>query len=68
MMQGGDLFKLQRIGGWKSYAMVQRYAHLAPDAFTDDYGRMGAGLSLVQDAATLPVAHAPTPLHQQQAN
>jgi len=41
MMKGGDIFKLQRIGGWKSFAMVQRYAHLAPDAFAADYGRFG---------------------------
>ena len=33
---GGDLFKLQRMGGWKSQAMVQRYAHLAPDEFIED--------------------------------
>ena len=37
VMNGGDLFKLQRIGGWRSQAMVQRYAHLAPDAFIEDY-------------------------------
>ena len=37
VMNGGDLFKLQRMGGWKSQAMVQRYAHLAPDAFIEDY-------------------------------
>lgn len=42
MMSGGDLFKLQRIGGWKTAAMVQRYAHLAPEAFALDYARFGA--------------------------
>lgn len=41
MMKGGDIFKLQRICGWKSFAMVQRYAHLAPEAFAADYGRLG---------------------------
>lgn len=40
MMNGGDIFKLQRIGGWKSFSMVQRYAHLAPEAFAADYDRM----------------------------
>jgi integrase len=44
MMKGGDIFKLQRIGGWKSFEMVQRYAHLAPHAFEADWGRMGGGL------------------------
>jgi integrase len=41
MMNGGDIFKLQRIGGWESFAMVQRYAHLAPEAFAADYARLG---------------------------
>jgi len=41
MMNGGDLFKLQRIGGWRSFEMVQRYAHLAPNAFAGDYDRLG---------------------------
>ena len=44
MARGGDLFRLQRIGGWKSYAMVQRYAHLAPDMFAEDYARLGTAL------------------------
>ncbi|MBI2374252.1 MAG: tyrosine-type recombinase/integrase [Deltaproteobacteria bacterium] len=39
MMNGGDLFKLQRILGHKSADMTQRYAHLAPDAFQGDLGR-----------------------------
>jgi integrase len=42
VMNGGDIFKLQKILGHKSMAMTQRYAHLAPHAFTGDYGRMGA--------------------------
>lgn len=43
MMRGGDLFKLQRILGHKDVKMTQRYAHLAPNAFDGDLGRM-AGL------------------------
>jgi len=50
MMRGGDLFKLQRIGGWRSYAMVQRYAHLSPEAFAVDYGRFGGALVLDRNA------------------
>jgi integrase len=30
MTAGVDLYTVQRAGGWKSQAMVQRYAHLSP--------------------------------------
>lgn len=30
-MAGVDLRTVQPLGGWQSLAMVQRYAHLAPD-------------------------------------
>ena len=41
VLGGGDIFKLQKILGHKSISMTQRYAHLAPGAFADDYGRLG---------------------------
>ena len=41
VMGGGDIFRLQRILGHQSIAMTMRYAHLAPDAFEGDYGRLG---------------------------
>jgi hypothetical protein len=41
MMQGGDLFKLQKILGHKSTQMTLRYAHLAPHAFSADFARFG---------------------------
>jgi integrase len=45
-MRGGDMFKLQRILGHQSVQMTMRYAHLAPDAFKDDYGRLGAPIAV----------------------
>lgn len=41
MMDGGDLYRLQRILGHTSSVMTQRYAHLSPDAYAADYGRLG---------------------------
>lgn len=41
MMNGGCIFKLQRILGHKQIQMTQRYAHLAPEAFVGDHGRLG---------------------------
>lgn len=52
MMNGGDIFKLQRIGGWKSFEMVQRYAHLAPHAFAEDWGRFGGAPAAEQPSVT----------------
>jgi integrase len=31
VMNGGSLQELMQLGGWKSYSMVLRYAHLAPE-------------------------------------
>jgi integrase len=42
VMNGGDLFRLQRILGHKSIQMTQRYAHLAPSEFAKDWGRLGS--------------------------
>ena len=39
MMQGGDLFKLQKILGHKTTELTLRYAHLSPAAFAGDRGR-----------------------------
>ena len=47
--KGGDLFKLQKILGHQSVQMTMRYAHLAPEAFAADYGRLGS-VALVGDA------------------
>ncbi len=40
MLGGGDIFRLQKILGHKSQSMTQRYAHLDPNAFRGDYGRL----------------------------
>ncbi len=40
LMDGGEIFKLQRILGHKSMEMTQRYSHLAPNAFAGDLGRI----------------------------
>ena len=41
MMNGGDIYRLQRILGHKSILMTERYSHLSPTAFASDYGIMG---------------------------
>jgi integrase len=41
LVDGGDIFKLSRILGHNSVAITERtYAHLKPDAFEMDYGRV----------------------------
>jgi len=54
IMRGGDIFKLQKILGHKSIAMTQRYAHLTPQAFKDDYGRFGSSLEPEAVVVQLP--------------
>ena len=41
VLKSGDLFKLQKILGHADQQMVQRYAHLAPEAFENDRGIFG---------------------------
>ena len=41
MMNGGDIFKLQKILGHANIETTMIYSHLAPDAFVGDYSRMG---------------------------
>lgn len=41
LLDGGDIFKLSRILGHSSVAVTERtYAHLRPDAYEADYGRV----------------------------
>ncbi|MFH1811029.1 MAG: site-specific integrase [Pseudomonadota bacterium] len=56
MMNGGDLFKLQKVLGHASVEMTQRYAHLAPDAFEDDYSLFGAASVQSRGVPDMPMA------------
>lgn len=40
VMGGGDIFRLQKYLGHQSIVLTQRYAHLAPDAYAVDRGRL----------------------------
>jgi integrase len=54
MKGGGDLFKLQKMLGHGTVQMTMRYAHLSPDAFSGDYGRLG-GAASEKGAVVLPI-------------
>lgn len=40
MMDGGRIFKLWRVLGHANVKITMGYAHLAPSAFEQDYGRL----------------------------
>ena len=41
MIDGGDIFKLSRMLGHSSVSITEKtYAHLKPDAYETDYGRV----------------------------
>ncbi len=42
---GTPTHELQRLGGWRSSVMVERYAHLAPDHLATAAGRIDALLA-----------------------
>ena len=41
MMNGGDVYRLQRVLGHRSITMTERYSHLSPTAFASDYSILG---------------------------
>jgi site-specific recombinase XerD len=55
MMDGGDIFRLQKYLGHKSQTMTQRCAHLAQAAFAEDHGRM-SGIAVVEPSSVIALA------------
>jgi integrase len=55
MMKGGTIYKLQRILGHQSIAMTERYSHLAPAAFKEDYDLFEAPVIELGEVIELPV-------------
>jgi len=53
MMSGGDIYRLQRILGHQSIVMTERYSHLSPGVFAEDYDRLGSPLAVVDDRCNL---------------
>ena len=49
---GTSLQELMELGGWKSYEMVLRYAHLAPDHLSHAAARIERTLEIVEQNAT----------------
>lgn len=58
MMNGGDIYRLQKILGHASITMTERYSHLAPDAYAGDLGRLGSA-PITTPAAVIPIARRP---------
>ena len=53
VMKGTSLQELMELGGWKSYEMVLRYAHLAPEHLSDAAARIERGLGIVENDSTI---------------
>ena len=52
-MHGTPTHELQQLGGWKTAAMVERYAHLAPDHLASAAARLDSVKLLSYDLATV---------------
>jgi integrase len=68
VMNGGDIFKLQKLLGHKSIAMTMRYAHLAPAAYAGDLSRFGTALRMNGELLHLPAQDATAPLQEPAPN
>jgi integrase len=53
VMNGTSLQELMELGGWKSYEMVLRYAHLAPEHLADAAARIEQPLGSVEADSTI---------------
>ena len=52
-MSGTSLQELMELGGWKSYEMVLRHAHLAPEHLSNAAARIERGLGIVENNSTI---------------
>jgi hypothetical protein len=52
-MHGTSLQELMELGGWKSYEMVLRYAHLAPEHLAGAAARIEKALETVVSNPTI---------------
>lgn len=55
MMNGGNIFRLQKILGHKSIEMTERYSHLSPSIFAEDFGRLGDSSVLEPRGVVVPM-------------
>src|SRR5688572_22559189 len=53
VMSGTSLQELMELGGWKSYEMVLRYAHLAPENLASVAQRIERGVRIVGSNPTI---------------
>jgi integrase len=53
VMNGTSLQELMELGGWKSYEMVLRYAHLAPEHLSSAAARIERRIGSVEPNATI---------------
>jgi integrase len=53
VMSGTRLQELMELGGWKSFEMVLRYAHLAPEHLKDAASRIERKWGVVDENATI---------------
>ena len=53
VMSGSSLQELMELGGWKSYEMVLRYAHLAPEHLSNAAARIERELETVEHNSTI---------------
>jgi integrase len=56
VMSGTRLQELMELGGWKSFEMVLRYAHLAPEHLANAAKRIEREWSVVGETLRLPYA------------